>query len=298
MPAVKVDVDVSSIQLAIDLASTQTRGSMDKLLGYTAYYTAVRAQKYLPAADIATIDAELSETVQVGKSASNQMTMGQAIVLARMNPNSRFNQMTSNRWAMQRPSLSAANFQRAYGDGGMAKSVLWEFINNAEERMQAARHSSTHFLKSGWKAVKQKIKAAGFRISGNSLGVTETSDSNNSNRLPIDLLGDAQAGGQGTNSSWITIENKVGTDATFPRLAAEHNAALMDYGVPALQQALDEQAQWMRDKYFPRAENEIAAAWNSVPDAGAFVPGTHTRAVAAAEDEALAEAGGELVAFT
>ena len=225
------------------------------------------------------------------------MEMGQAIVLARMNPKSKFNRITSNRWAIQRPTLNAADFQRAYGDGAMARSVFWNFVNDAEERMKAARHSSTHFLKSGWKAVKQKLKASGFRVSGNAFGIDDGADSSGSNRLPVANLGDARAGGQGTVSQWITIENNVGTELAYPNLAAEHNAALLDYGIPALNQALAEQAQWMRDKYFPRAEAEISEAWNAVPDAGAYVRGTHVPLVREAETEAGDDAG-ELLAFT
>lgn len=287
-------MDVSSIQTAIELASKQTRGSLEMLLGYTAYYTAVRAQKYLPAADIQTIDASLDSTISMGGKPGNTMTVGQALILARMNPNSKFNQMTSNRWALQRPAFSAAAFGKAYGDPGMARRVFWEFVNNKEEIQRAAKHSSTHFLKAGWKAVKMKLKSDGFKLSG---GDSDSGD-DSGNGLSVAMLGDRQRGGQGTNIQWLRIENKIGMDQKYPRLAAEHNAALLDYGIPALNQALAEQAQWMRDKYLPRSFGEIEAAWNSVPNAGAFVPGTHTRSMAAAEDEAGAMAVSELETFT
>ena len=285
LPSISLRVDDSTIRRAIELAGKQTRGTMDKLIGYSAYYIAVRAQKYMPAADIATIDSELDETIQVGKSSSNTMTRGQAIILARMNPNSRFNEITSNRWAMNRPNLSADKFHRAYGDGGMAKRVLWETINNADERNRSARHSSTHFLKSGWKAVKTKIKALGFRLSGNILGISESDDNNSTNTLDSSVLGNVDSGGEGTGSPWMLIENLVGTKSPYDNLREEHNAAMLDYGVPALNQAMAEQAVWMRDKYFPRATDEIAAAWYSVPDAGSFVPGTHVPLARRAEDE-------------
>lgn len=294
-PQVSVSVDTTNLQRAIDLASKQTRGSLQSLLGYTAYYVAVYAQKYLPAADMQTIDNELDETINVGTRPGNTMTMGQAIVLARMNPDSRFNAMTSNRWAIARPDLQSSKFEKAYGDAGMARRVLWEIIENVEEKMRSARHSSTHFLKSGWKSVKMRLKAERLiRVSGADLDV----DDNPQNRLDIMPLGNIDFNGAGTNRMTLMIENKVGTDAKYPRLAEEHNRALLDYGKPALDHAIALQTQWMRDKYLPRAFGEIQAAWESVPSAGAFVPGTHNRLLYEAEDAAAGAAGAELEAFT
>ena len=301
MPAVSLDVDVSSIQLAIDLAGKQTRGSMDKLLGYTAYYTAVRAQKYTPYTELSTIDAEMEVTVtpiiSAGYKGKNNITSNKAtpfaltraqkIVLARMNPNSNYNLVTDSRWRIP--------YQKVSGIGG------FYILEQLAERMIAARRSSTHFLQVGWKAVKNKIKAAGFRISEAGLGISDTGDDNTLNTLPSGEFGSVDQGGQGTAQQFITISNLVGMSGEYPNLDRERNAALQELGTPALQQAMDEQAQWMREKYFPRASDEIAEAWNSVPDAGEYARGFHIPEARMAEKMDIADfdmrSGAELEAF-
>jgi hypothetical protein len=217
------------------------------------------------------------------------MTRGQAIVLARMNPNSKYNRVTGGRWALTRPVLDADKFQRAYGDAGMARKAFWEIVNNADERQRSGRRSSTHFLQSGWKGVFKKIKALGLR------GSRSASDSiagqnnplNTMSTSKVDSMGDVQRGGVGTSSQWIRIENLIGTDGGA--LAAEHNAASLAYGLPALQRGLNEQAQDMRTHYLPKVGAELAAEWNSVPDAPAYQKGFHDSKARWAEQEAVSE---------
>ena len=289
LPTISASVNVSGIQQAVGLAIKSTSRKLELLLADTAFYAAVKTQAYTPYVELGTIDRELETTVQVGKSATNHMTLGQAIVLARMNPTSKYNRVTGGRWALPRPPLDANKFEKAYGDASMARKTFWEIVNNAAERQRKARRSSTHFLQSGWKGVFKKIKALGLRGSksasqsiraqNNSLNTMSTSK--------VDSLGAVQRAGMGTSSQWIRIENLIGTDGG--PLAAEHNAASLAYGIPALQRGVDEQAQDMRTHYLPKVGAELAAEWNSVPDAPAYQKGFHDSKVRWAETEAAGE---------
>lgn len=284
MVAEIVTVDISSIRKAVALALRNTSRRMGIVLGSVAYRVAWKAGKYTPFVELSTIDAELDEMITVGKGKSNQMTRGQAIILARMSPNSRFNQLTDSRWAIQRPDFSAEKFNRAYGDPGMAQRVFWEMVNNAEERQKSGRRSSAHFLQVGWKAVKIKIRQLGFNIAGiSSLGLSD--DDNDLNTLNPAKLGEVTRGGQGS-AQWVRIENNVGMDSQYPNLSRERNSALIDLGTPALQRGLDEQAQEMRDWNLNKdIEAELVAEWLSVPDAAPYVKGTHVPAIRMAELE-------------
>lgn len=297
VPKVSVVVDMSSIQKAVDLALRNTSRRMEVVLGTTAYRVAWKAGKYTPFVEISTIDQELDSAATLKSGKKTDLTAGQAIVLARMNPNSRYNQLTDNRWAIKRPVFSAAKFERAYGDAGMAKQAWLNFIESAEERQKAGRHSSTHFLQSGWKAVKLKIRALGFRLGGGiSLGTAD--DNSPLNTLNPSKLGDVMRGGQGTATQWIIIENQVGLDSQYPNLSHERNSALIDLGLPALQRGLDEQAQEMRDWNLNKdIEAELAAEWNSILDAAPYQKGVHVSAIRLAESE-IAVGEEELHAFT
>ena len=291
MPAVSVTVDVSSIQNAVALAIRSTGGRIDKLLGYTALYTAVRAIKYTPYVDLQTIDQEIDEVVATptrgskkkGGLAGLPWTRGMMIALARTDPNSAYSIATDRRWPLLYP----------FGHNSLER---WRFFADAAERMIKARHSSTHFLQSGWAAVAGHLREIGFRSGPGMIedsGMETISKSNNA------ILGAASRGGEGTDVQWVTIENLVGDDKKYPNLSAERNAALHDLSGPALQTALDEQAQWLRDHYLPKVGEEMAAEWNSVPDAAAFTPGTHVPSARMAEIQSIADIyiEGELKAF-
>ena len=257
-PAVKFDVDTTALFRALDIAFEASSKSVGKVLHSAAFRVAVIAQNETPFVEIPTIDAEMEEVVVMGKRSSNKMTRAQSIVLARMNPKSKYNQMTDNRWALQRPTMLKADFERAYGDGGMALRTFWEFVNNAVDRMVSSKHSSTHFLQKGWGDVAKKLRAQ-FYTSGMVIDVdaqvTEVGDSD---------LGKVTAGG-GQTMQWLAIENLIGTEAAYPNLSADRNRALHQHSGPALQKAVDQTAAELRTRYEPRLQREIAAAFNAVP---------------------------------
>ena len=283
-----VTVDVSSIQKAIALALRSTSQKMERLLLNTAFYTAVKAQNYTPFTSISTIDQEMEVTVTPiisegykGKSqiSSNKkqpftLTLAQKIVLARMNPNSAFNIATSGRWKIP--------YQKVGGIHG------YYILEEIAERMIRARHSSAHFLQAGWKGVIQKIKSSGSRLlDGGQNQITEST----LNTLDASQLGEVERGGMGTSDQFVTISNMVGMVSDYPNLDKEHNDALLAHGTPALQRAVDEQAQDMRDHYLPKVDTEMAAEWNSIPDASPLAGGFHVPQVRMAEIQSSFDVG-------
>lgn len=297
IPTVSANVDVSSIQKAVALGIRSTTQKMEKLLLNTAFYTAVKAQQYTPFTSLSTIDQEMEVTVTPIVSAGNNgktnitsnkktpfgLTMAQKIVLARMNPNSAYNIATSGRWKIP--------YQNLRGIGGFYK------LEEMAERMIRARHSSTHFLQAGWKSVIQKIKDTGARFSGSSV---DALDESTMNTLSVERLGDMTRKGIGTSEQSITIANLIGTEASdYPNLAQEHNDALLSHGTPALQRAVDEQAQDMRDHYLPKVNDELTAEWNSVPDAAPLARSFRPNMIRQAEIQSVydVESSQDLTAF-
>ena len=288
MPTVETSVDVSSIQRAITLAIPSSRRSMELLLADTAFYTAVKAQAAMPAADIAAIDASLDEVVYTSNKNPKfnehgtmivgglQWTKGMMIAVQRMNPNSKYSQVTGNRWPVAAPGFARGDYRN------------WEFFRDVAERMKMSRHSSTHFLKSGWKGVFKKIKALGLR-GRFSLPSSEDNDLNTMGSK-TDAMGLIGRGGMGTASQFFTIENAVGMEGSSDALSKEHNAALMDYGVPALQWALDKQAEEMREHNLEKKiGDDMRSEWEAVPNASLYQRGFHDSAVRWAENAAPAE---------
>jgi hypothetical protein len=303
MPNVSMSVDSSTIQTAVGLALKSTSRKMELLLADTAFYTAVYAAAYTPYTELSTIDEEMEVTatsiisqgykgqtnITSNKKTPFTLTVAQKIVLARMNPNSAYNIQTSGRWRIP--------YQNLRGIGG------FRILEEMAERMIRARHSSTHFLQSGWKGVFKKIKALGLRASvaqGLPEGSQIENPLNTMSDSKVEALGDVQRGGVGTPQQWIRIENLIGMESKYPMLAQEHNEALLTYGTPALQRGMDEQAQDMRDHYLPKVGAELAAEWNAIPDAPKLASVTRTNMVRMAEKQSVfdVEIGQDLTTFS
>ena len=280
-------VDVSPIERAVLLALRSTSRSMELVLGSTAYHVAWKAAKYTPFVELETIDREMEVTttniISAGNKGKTNLTVAQKIVLARMNPNSPFNLATDQRWAIPYQNLSGIN--RYY------------VLEDIAERMIRARHSSTHFLQSGWKAVKQQIKEMGFKI-GSAAGGDNFLDDNPQNSLNPSKLGEVTRTGAGTPVQSITISNLIGTESGYPNLAREHNDALIAHGTPALERALAEQVEDMRQHYLPKAGADMVREWNSFSPAiiSAVIPHVNSLRMAEIQSVADYDLGGELQA--
>lgn len=287
-PIVQFNFDFSPLTRAIHLGLKSTTRGIPKFLGTQAYRIAWKAGKATPFVPISRMDAELDAraTLRDGRENTAGLTVGEAIVLARANPGSRYNQLTDSRWALP-AGLGAGGY------GQLAKRVFFDRLESYAERQKSARHSSSHFLQSGWKQVKNLLRALGYRA-GTGFNAADGGDARPENRLSTERLGAVVQGGQGSRDQWLRIENSVGMEGTS-NLAYSRNQALHDYGGPALQRATDEVAQELRDWNTAKdLEADLLAAWNSVPNARPLdfrgrhnTLGNHLDSAAMSEDAAV-----------
>ncbi len=273
------NIDTTKLTAAFELAIRYSTRAPEKMVRDSAFYVAVKAQNLTPFVSQATIDTELGTLVtpRMGKrgqplsqkyaknktlSSGRRVTTnrGTAVPLmamiiqasvirpdvARSTPAAkRYNQLTHFRWA--RISSPFRGVSRAAGAAAMRAAV---------DRAIKSRHSSTHFLAAGWVAVCQKLRA--YRYGG-----APALD------VPAGLAPDASLGtftvtGTGAKVT-ITIENLVGMlPGARGNNSENYNRALHQYGAGPLQQAVDEQARNMFDRYLPRMQSELAAPFNAL----------------------------------
>ena len=220
----------------------------------SATFIAFRAQAATPAVDMETIDEELDVDVtpvlatrgkrkglplKSGKTNVEVPEMGLAamIVVARMHPGSTFSRLTGNRWPVAMPDTHG-------------HSEFWSAVQIIAQRMVKARHSSTHFLKTGWTpAIRIGMgsefyrynPAFGYRRQAAALPNSGPGDLKSGNveafgTMVIELSGD---------DCVVTGSNDVGGEGNEV-LAKKHRDALIEHGLPALEEAI---AQEVADGY-------------------------------------------------
>lgn len=279
---ITANVDSTRLISALRLAATHTRGTVEMLVKYTAFYVAVKTQSATPFVTQQTIDAELGTIVtpRLGKRgqelsqkyAKNKIyssgrrvptTRGNTVPLAAMiiqsqvvrpdvarsTPSAkRFNRLTHFRFA--RVSSPFRGLSRSAGRAAMRAAV---------DRLIKARHSSTHFLAAGWVVVLKKLNAQLHGLPPMDSEVRRAGRNSN------DALGQITVEpipGKFT----ITIENMVGmAGGKKGDNSASYNAALMLHGTPALQAALDSQADYLTGRYAHRAlKDRVADPFNAM----------------------------------
>jgi hypothetical protein len=208
----------------------------------SATFIACRWQKGISFVDIATIDSELETVHHVTKSKVSglgglQWTVGMMIAVQRTNPNSPFSIKTGNRWPLAKPG----------GKRGSAEN--WRYFSNAAERMQSARHSSTHFLQTGVTPIIRRGLESPYYKYNPAFGTRRemaavpnelnTVNSDSLGGMVIDLAGDDCV----VTASSDVGEPEGGSNST---LAAKHRRALIEYGTPPLEKAV---AQEVSDGY-------------------------------------------------
>ena len=197
------------------------------------------AQNWTTYVDIGRMDAELDAIDHVSKPRSDfakennlgglPWTEGMMIAVQRTNPNSPFNLQTGGRWAIPYT-------------GGLKGIQRWGFFRQIAERMQAARHSSGHFIQAGFKAAiqfcvtsplfKNRYRAKAIYANPNSL-----------NTLDGGKLGDARKTPADVANFSITAENNVGDRAGLGNavLDAKHRQALIDFASGPLNDAIEKE---------------------------------------------------------
>ena len=202
----------------------------------SATFIAFRAQKDTPAVPLARIDLELNAVDHISRSRSKfgqslgglTWTKGMMIAVMRTNPNSPYSLSTGNRW----PVLYA---------GGLKGIQRWRFFASVAERMETTRHSSTHFLQTGWTpGIRAGLHsrfykynpAFGSRQEAATVPNTEnTLDPSRLGYMTIDLTAD---------DCVVTTSNDVGEleGRSNAVLAEKHRVALIKYDLPALNEAI------------------------------------------------------------
>ena len=207
-------------------------------------FIAFRAQKLTPFVETATIDSELDVDVtpiRKGTRTATQRfksqlaplpwTRGMMIALQRTNPNSPYSLSTGNRWPLAYP-------------GGLRGQYRWRFFEEAAERMKMSRHSSTHFLQTGWTpAIRTGVASPYYRynasfgsrrdaaaIPNSGVGDLKSGDVEQLGTMTIDLLGDECV---------VTTSNDIGGEGTNDVLLEKYRAALIEHGTRPLEEAIE-----------------------------------------------------------
>jgi len=136
---------------------------------------------------------------------------------------SEYNRRTNMRFARLRSPFAGES--RAKGRRNMAAAI---------HRMIAARRSSTQFLLSGWVRAVQILRP--FAVQKFRRGQAPPLEDRKSHHGGPDR-GTAVAAVEGSPSVWAMIENSTGMEGSVN--AANYNQALIAYGAPALQAAID-----------------------------------------------------------
>jgi hypothetical protein len=222
-----------------------------QIVDTAAFWITVNARKFTPFTTQAKIDTELSVSTRPklfksGKPMKTKKLLSfgnlglnakipkyadvplvALIIQASSNPGSNYNQLTNSRFA-----LTNSPFKGVYRQQGAA------LMKAAMDRLVKARHSSTHYLASGWLAPQRIL----YPLAVRSWGRGSSSDAGTG----ADLSASQSARGSATPASsglacFATIENSTG--GIGPN-ADKQNQALIKFGSAPLQQAADlEEAQ-------------------------------------------------------
>ncbi len=262
---VTVKVDTKGLQSGLAYASQYTKRSLPEMVNTSAYWVAVNAKNNLPFVTPGKIDAELSvitspvigkrgkplknkKTFSGGMSPlqrSNKAPLAALIVLARTNPNSRYNLLTNQRYAL--PSLK-----------GMSAAGFHAAVAALVDKMVKLRHRSGKFLVAGWIPAIRDMR----HFTSSKFLKSQPSASDGAASFYGSGLGMAKQATAGKYDCFATIENDVGMEG---QNAASFNQALMKYGVPATQSAVDregiENAKYALRKYDEELCREVNKFW-------------------------------------
>jgi len=159
---------------------------------------------------------------------------------------SEYNLLTKGRW--MRAKSPFAGETRAKGREAMRAAV---------SRMIKARHSSTHFLASGWGVVAKKLRSMMY-------GGPPPTEKFYKKLHAKETFGAATILSTGSHFA-VRIENLIGMVAGKKgQNAANYNRALHRHGGPALQAAVDEQGAEMVARHWPKEQAEFARKFNAM----------------------------------
>jgi len=187
----------------------------------------------IPFVDVGRMDQELDAIDHVSKSKVDGLsglpwTEAMMIAVQRTNPNSKFSVMTGNRWPLMKPGFPRGSIQN------------WRYFANAADRMTAARHSSGHFIQSGFKGpIEQCITSALFK--NRYRARTALAPANPLNTLDPSELGRLDMASPESANFQVTAENNIGENGGNAVLDAKHAEARDAYASGPLQGAIDKE---------------------------------------------------------
>ena len=258
--------DTQNLNRAQSILLRHSRRSPARCINSTAYHVikdVVEAGGGFPMVAQTTIDTELEVIVtpkigSKGKPLKGKtdisvpdFSMAMMIVMARMNPNSKYSRSTGNRWPVVMPGGKNARemikgFGKAYGPEN-ALRMFFDSIHDVAERMVRARHSSTGFLKKSWIDLKVSLLpfAMGRASATGAPVVTEYSET--------------KPAKEGGSLAVCTVSNTLGVGyRTTKELSEKYNAANHRIAEPRLQASIDREfekkmkiaaaAEWAKDE--------------------------------------------------
>lgn len=268
----QITLDYTGLRRGIAVAIQASRKELPALLEAVAFYVAVKAQNMTRYVAMERIDMELmtvktlrmhkngkpysaknsknitlssarNVSIQNGRIRSYEVPLAAAIIQSSVVVTSGVQSSTGNYNAR-------TNFGHARGWSpfrGKKRAAGAAAMRQAVNRMIKARHSSTHFLQSGWVAVARQLRANYYGRPPSETGARIKSKPQ---------FGSVERASTGDSAS-ITISNLIGM---VGRNSENFNQALHEHGGPALQRALDEQGADMERHYGEILRKRLAAA--------------------------------------
>lgn len=251
---VTVKIDASGLNRALALGQEFSKRTPAQACNTSALEVAIIAKNTMPFVTVPRIDKELSVVTSpvIGKrgkplkgknnrifganvdlSKNPDVALAVLIIQARSNPNSRYNQLTNQRYAL--PGSPFKGVSREAGRAAMALLV---------HKMIAARHKSGSFLKAGWIPAVEILRP--FGVNKYRRGTVHEDASPNY----AGDLGYAQPARGGEPAAQTVILNNVGYTG---KNAASFNQALQKYGAPLLQDAIDGEGRRAMQYYLDHA---------------------------------------------
>ena len=256
----KIDAQKWVIAQGVLMSHTKTKTSQGLARAVAFVVKDAKMESLKRSVPISRIDADLDRPVTTRRAQSSKpkrrddivhptFSYGEAIVMARMNPMSKYSIATDNRWAITNIGATIRGFARGYGDENAIQMML-DFIKPWVSRMRSARHSSSNFLAISWNPVLDAISTYVDDRYKAAVGAWSGYDAK---KKLIFGAGDARMVGEGTQKCTLTVFNQLGMSSVYPKLDEKRNAAVHRILGPILQASIDKnfqrQCQVAWDKY-------------------------------------------------
>lgn len=221
------------------LAVARTAQKLTWAVGQEKIDTELRVQT-LPVVKIATRGPRKGTLIKTGKSVyvhDFPRSEAMMIVLARMQtpgisvstdrPN--FNLITGNRWALAKPTMTMRSGAKRIGQGLSNAAQFWAWVEQVADRMIAARHSSSGFLKHSWAAIIMRL----LPFANDGGGTPDTGSH------AVLLSGEVDAAKPGSAVVVCKISNTIGMNNPNSVLGEKYNKAAHEILEPVLQAAIN-----------------------------------------------------------